>query len=54
MYKRQEENIARFVEFWDSFSVKRGYGWDANPWVWAYTFVRMKGVPKGGTKRVRV
>ncbi len=43
-----EQNIARFAAFWDSFSVKRGYGWDINPWVWAYTFERIKGVPKSG------
>lgn len=33
-----KENIERFAAFWDSFSAKRGYGWDTNPWVWAYTF----------------
>lgn len=23
---------------WDALNAKRGYGWDANPWVWALTF----------------
>lgn len=23
---------------WDKINAKRGYGWDANPWVWAITF----------------
>lgn len=36
-----KENIERFAAFWDSFSVKRGYGWDTNTWVWAYTFERI-------------
>ena len=36
------ENIARFAEFWDGFNVKRGYGWETDPWVWAYTFERMR------------
>lgn len=36
------ENVERFAAFWNSFSVKRGYGWDTNPWVWAYTFERIE------------
>lgn len=27
-----------FRSLWDSLNVSRGYGWDANPWVAAYTF----------------
>ena len=27
-----------FEELWDSINGPRGYGWDANPWVWALTF----------------
>jgi hypothetical protein len=23
---------------WDALNEKRGYGWDANPWVWVLTF----------------
>src|SRR3546814_8799302 len=27
-----------FHELWDSLNAKRGYGWDANPWIAALTF----------------
>ena len=27
-----------FRNLWDSLNAKRGYGWDENPWVAAYTF----------------
>ncbi len=27
-----------FHALWDNINAKRGYGWDTNPWVWAYTF----------------
>ena len=27
-----------FAHLWDSINAKRGYGWDANPWVVAITF----------------
>lgn len=27
-----------FRLLWDSINAKRGYGWDANPWVWALSF----------------
>lgn len=27
-----------FAELWDSLNAKRGYGWDANPWVWVVEF----------------
>ena len=30
-----------FAELWNSLNAKRGYGWDANPWVWAITFRRI-------------
>lgn len=29
---------AWYHELWDSLNDSRGYGWDANPWVAAYTF----------------
>jgi len=32
-----------FSRLWNSINAKRGFGWDANPWVWAYTFERMVG-----------
>jgi hypothetical protein len=27
-----------FREAWDSINAKRGFGWDANPWVWVVEF----------------
>lgn len=27
-----------FSELWNNLNAKRGYGWDANPWVWVYSF----------------
>lgn len=37
---RQYEDRARywFKNLWDSINAERGYGWGANPWVWALTF----------------
>ena len=32
---------AAFRELWDSLNAKRGYGWDANPWVWVIEFRRL-------------
>ena len=31
-----------FHELWDSINAKRGYGWDANPWVWVVSFKRIQ------------
>lgn len=28
----------KFMQLWDSISKKRGYGWEANPWVWVIHF----------------
>ncbi|MGE4340917.1 MAG: hypothetical protein AB7E55_33945, partial [Pigmentiphaga sp.] len=28
----------QWIALWDSINAKRGYGWDANPWVFAYTY----------------
>lgn len=30
-----------FHVFWDSLNIKRGYGWDTNPWVWVIEFERI-------------
>lgn len=30
-----------FHTLWDSINIKRGYGWDANPWVWVIEFKRV-------------
>jgi len=27
-----------FESGWDTINAKRGYSYDANPWVWVYTF----------------
>lgn len=27
-----------YRELWESLNASRGYGWDANPWVWVLTF----------------
>lgn len=32
----------RFAELWDRINSKRGFGWDANPWVWVINFRRCK------------
>ncbi len=32
---------APFVELWDSINSERGFGWDANPWVWVVAFERV-------------
>ena len=29
---------AAFRELWDSLNLKRGYGWDTNPWIWVIEF----------------
>ena len=31
---------ASFATLWNSINEKRGYGWDANPWVWVVEFER--------------
>jgi len=31
----------RFHALWESLNAKRGYGWEANPWVWVYEFERV-------------
>ena len=30
-----------FEHLWDSLNAKRGYGWEANPWVWVYAFEKI-------------
>jgi hypothetical protein len=27
-----------YAAYWDHLNAKRGYGWDANPWVWVIEF----------------
>lgn len=31
-----------FSFLWDSINEKRGFGWDANPWVWVVEFKKVK------------
>jgi hypothetical protein len=31
-----------FRELWDFINKKRGYGWEENPWVYVYKFIRIK------------
>ena len=31
-----------FEQLWDSINGQRGYGWDANPWVWVLDFKRIE------------
>jgi hypothetical protein len=33
-----QRGLDAFAELWDSLNAARGYSWDANPWVAAYTF----------------
>lgn len=37
----------RFRELWDSINAKRGFGWDANPWVWVIGFRREEAAQPG-------
>lgn len=30
-----------FSMLWDEINAKRGYRWESNPWVWAYTFQKV-------------
>jgi len=31
-------SIKTFIALWNSINAKRGYGWEANPWVWVNEF----------------
>jgi hypothetical protein len=33
-----EKAVPYFRSLWDSINAKRGYGWEANPWVWVISF----------------
>ena len=42
------QTLDYFRPLWDSLNAKRGYGWENNPWVFAYTFERCE-KPEGTT-----
>ncbi|MBO6512018.1 MAG: hypothetical protein JJ979_26640 [Roseibium sp.] len=33
-----DDPVEAFIDLWDGLNKKRGFGWDANPWVVANTF----------------
>lgn len=33
--------LHEYEELWNKLNAKRGFGWDANPWVWAISFRRI-------------
>ncbi len=35
-------STANFAALWDSINAKRGFGWEANPWVWVIEFRKEK------------
>jgi hypothetical protein len=35
-------NAEAYRELWDELNAKRGFGWDANPWVWVIEFERVE------------
>jgi hypothetical protein len=41
------EELGEFRELWNTINAKRGYGWDANPWVWVVTFKQLKKASEG-------
>ena len=39
-----EDPVPKYKYLWNTINAKRGYGWDANPWVWVIEF---KGIDNG-------
>jgi hypothetical protein len=39
---KDDTTIGLFGELWDSINEARGFGWNANPWVWVVEFKRTK------------
>ena len=39
---RTSHPVSEFADVWNSINARRGYGWDANPWAWCYTFKRVE------------
>ena len=46
-WQPDSNQMATFQRLWDSINAKRGYGWDANPFVWCISF---KVLPNRGEK----
>ena len=44
------QNRGRFADLWNSINDKKGYGWDANPYVWVIEFERFNTTPANGGK----
>lgn len=40
VFPESGDAVAAFADLWDRINGKRGYGWDANPWVWVVEFCR--------------
>jgi hypothetical protein len=40
--KSHNTRASAFAELWNSINSRRGYRWDANPWVWVYDFERVE------------
>lgn len=37
-YMTEAARIGEYRDLWNHLNAKRGYGWDANPWVWVIRF----------------
>lgn len=44
-----ERACEQYVFLWDSINAKRGYRWDANPWVWVVEF-KLRQMPERSAK----
>lgn len=42
IYTHRGQAVQEYAELWDSLNSKRGFGWDANPWVWVVGFKVVK------------
>jgi len=40
-YNHPRKHIVAFIELWNMINLNRGYGWEANPWVWVIEFERI-------------
>ena len=39
-YADPATHVDAYADLWDSINGARGFGWDANPWVWVLEFRR--------------